>query len=115
MEHGADKGNTDHKEREVDAPNGRTFCVSKETLDTTGREVKEVVGCWVGLVLEGLPCMFKPWQREDRVHSGLERSWLFSWAGLHAGLVMLWRVGDRTLHVSVLGTGKDNFLPVVLQ
>lgn len=33
MERGADKGDTDHKEREVDAPNGRTFCVSKETLD----------------------------------------------------------------------------------
>lgn len=82
---------------------------------TAGREVKEVVGCWVGLALEGLPCMFKPRQREDQVHSGLERSWLFCWAGLHAGPVTLWRVGDRTLHVSVLGTGKDNFLPVVLQ
>lgn len=45
----------------------------------TGRKVKEVVGCWVALAVEGLPSMCKPWQREDQ-DSGLERSWPFSWA-----------------------------------
>lgn len=62
--------------------------------------------------------MCKPWQREDQAHSGLERSRVFSWAGLHAGLVChaCWLNGRwNFVHVSELGTGKDNFLSVVLQ
>lgn len=51
---------------------------------TSGREVKEVVGCWVSWALEGLPCMCKPWQREDQ-DSGLERSCPFSWPGCVRG------------------------------
>lgn len=52
----ADKGNTDHKERAIDVPNGKTHSVFLRKYWAAGREAKEVVGCWIGFTLEGLPC-----------------------------------------------------------
>lgn len=88
VEHGGDKGNTDHKKERLMFPmEGHSVFLRKHW--TTGREVTEVVGCWLGLASEGLPCMCRLWHREDQVHPGLERSWLLSWAGLPAGPVVL--------------------------
>lgn len=87
----ADKGDTGHKERAIDVPSGKMPSVCLRKHWATGREAKEVVGCWIGFALEGLPCMCKPWQREDQ-DSGLERSWPFSWAGCMQGrsVVLVW-------------------------
>lgn len=47
----ADKGNTGHKERAIDVPNGKMPSVCLRKHWATGREAKEVVGCWIGLAL----------------------------------------------------------------